>query len=61
MIVFIIIFQIVYEDNDAEDLLKGETLMIIFDGIIPRSSVLQIMKNAVSEMEHPRMLNAVAV
>jgi hypothetical protein len=28
--------------------------MIIFDGMIPRPTVIQIMKNAVFEMENPR-------
>jgi hypothetical protein len=33
--------------------------MILYDGIIPQQKVVQIMKNALSEMEHPRIVNAI--
>jgi hypothetical protein len=33
--------------------------MILYDGIIPQQNIIQIMKNALSEMEHPRVVNAI--
>jgi hypothetical protein len=52
-------FQIVYEDNDSENLITADTLKIVYDGKIAQHTVIQLMKNAVSEMEHPRTANAI--
>ncbi len=45
--------QVVFEDNDLEDIIKDDAIHLVQDANLPREKVIACLKNALQQMQNP--------